>query len=353
MDNDNSENTPMGLSDTPLSMAEGLAALMGSEASTDEVEQAEDDSPLEASDDIIEDDVVQEQEEESDEEPETLEASDENSINEQTLELDGSEYDYLVGIKDWAEATGFTDIEQLRNGVMMQSKFTQNTQQHSAAVKAWEETTAVQTQELAQTLELAQAILHGEAASFDPVAMAELEENNPAAWQEQIKKYMTYTTRVKQVDEQIAKVTKEHQEAQLVIRDETIATQRILFRELVPEAADDAVAEQIDKDVAEYWVGIGGDPSILPNVIGAMELKVLYDAAKNSSVAKEVTKAKSKKAKKPGKRLLRGGTTKSSSEKQRASKKAAKQNLVSAGNSVESKQLGTDMIQQMIANGEL
>lgn len=353
MDNDNSENTPMGLSDSPLSMAEGLEALMGLEASTDEVEQAEDDSPLEASDDIIEDDVVQEQEEESDEEPETLEASDENSIDEQTLELDDSEYDYLVGIKDWAEATGFTDIEQLRNGVMMQSKFTQNTQEHSAAVKAWTDASAKQTQELAQSLELAQAILYGQAAEFDHAAMQELRVEDPQAYQDKLESYMEYTTRKTQVDEQIAKVTQEHQAAQEVTRKQTIVEQTALFQQMVPDAADPVKAEQISNSITEYWVANGYDPAMLNNVTGAVELKVLYDAAKNSSVAKEVTKAKSKKAKKPGKRLLRGGTTKSSSEKQRASKKAAKQNLVSAGNSVESKQLGTDMIQQMIANGEL
>lgn len=347
----NSENNPeMELSNTPLTTTEGADALMGILGSA-EVEQPEDDSPLEASDDIAEDIDDEENVVESDEEEVELEASDVVSVDEQTIELEDDDYDYLVGIKSWADEGGFTDIENLKAGVLRQSDYTQKTQEHATTVKDWTEVHAQKTQELGQTLELVQGMLYGQAAEFDPVAMQALKLEDPHAYQEKVEAYMEYTARKTQVDEEIARVTQEHQAQQEVVKQQTVVEQTTLFQQMVPDAADPVKAQQINKDISEYWVGIGGDITMLDGITGAMELKVLYDAAKGASVGKEVAKAKAKAPKKAGKRLLRGGSPKSNSEKQKASRKAAKENLVNAKTSQQSKQLGEDLILQML-NGE-
>ena len=346
----NSESTPMELSDTPLSQAEGLEALMGFGASSDELEQAPEDSPLEASDDIEQEDV--ESEEATEEEAEEVVEESASSEDEQAFELSDEEFEYFGGIKDWAEAQGFTDIEQLRSGVLMQSDYTQKTQEHANTVKEWTDNSAKQTQELGQALELAQAILYGEAASFEPAEMQALKESDPMAYEEKRDAFFDFQTKKTQVDAQIAKVTQEYQAQQDVIRQASIEENRVLFQQMVPDAIDPVKAGEIQKSIVDYWTGIGGDVQFLSNVTGAMELKVLYDAAQNTSVAKEVAGTKVSKAKK-GKRYIKSGSPKSKAQKATTSRKAKMEGLTTASTSQAAKKSGENLILDMLNSGEL
>jgi hypothetical protein len=346
------DSTPMELSETPLSMTEGLDALMGLEASVEEpeAEQAEEEGPSEDVEETPEDQSELEEEEEVVEEE--VEEDSQEDDSEQALELSDEDYTYLSGIKDWAEAQGFTDVEQLRSGVLMQSDYTQKTQEHARAVAEWSEQSAKQTQDLAQALELAQAVLYGQEASFDAAALQELKSTDPIAYEQKLEDYVSFQARKKEVDEQIAKATEEHNAQLGLQRAATIEEQSKLFVQMVPDAADPSKAADIQKTIADYWVGLGGEPEILNGITGAMELKVLYDAAKNTSLAKEVSKAKTKKPK-AAKRYIKSGSPQSKTEKKTASRKSKLDGLSKAKTTSEARKSGEDLIFDMLNNGEL
>ena len=124
------ENNLSGLSiNDPITETAGVEAVLGM-INPVQAGQVENDSVPEAEleEDFVEESVDDEVEETLDQtEDDELEESDEPEMS-GDIELDDSEYDYLVSAKEFLNENGLDDIDKIKSGILMQGDYTRKTQ---------------------------------------------------------------------------------------------------------------------------------------------------------------------------------------------------------------------------------
>ena len=152
------ENTPLEFSTIdPMTEAAGLEAVLGMINPKEDLGQVENDSVPEAEleEDFVEESVDDEVEETLDQtEDDELEESDEPEMS-GDIELDDSEYDYLVSAKEFLNENGLDDIEKIKSGILMQGDYTRKTQALADERKAFEANSKQSLEETTKLLQIA------------------------------------------------------------------------------------------------------------------------------------------------------------------------------------------------------
>ena len=339
---DENNSSELSLSD-PISQAAGIEAVLGM-INPKEVGQVENDSVPEA-------ELEEEFEEEclDDEVEETLDQTEDDELEESDepemsgdIELDDSEYDYLVSAKEFLNENGLDNIEKIKSGILMQGDYTRKTQALSDERKAFEAERNTSLEETARLLEVAQAMVYGQRPTHTTQELMALKESDPYAYEQALEAKVLYEQKESEINSVASKVAEQYQAQQAEQLQAQSAQQAELLVQLEPGFADQKIATEKVSVMTEYFKSIGGDPEMLNTVNDAIVLKVLHDAAMASKAQKQVAESKAPK-KKTSKTVIRKGTSKSRAEKQAAAEKAKRNNLYRKDGSI-SKQNAVDFI---------
>ena len=338
------ENNLSGLSiNDPITETAGVEAVLGM-INPVQSGQVENDSVPEAEleEDFLEESVDDEVEETLDQtEDDELEESDDPEMS-GDIELDDSEYDYLVSAKEFLNENGLDDIEKIKSGILMQGDYTRKTQALSDERKAFEAERNTSLEETARLLEVAQAMVYGQRPTHTTQELLALKESDPYAYEQALEARVLYEQKESEINGVASKVSEQYQAQQAEQLQAQSAQQAELLIQLEPGFADQNTATQKVNVMTEYFQSIGGNPEMLNTVNDAIVLKVLHDAAMASQSQKQVAESKAPK-KKTSKTVIRKGTSKGRAEKQAAAKKAKRQQAVQKDGSI-SQQAAVDLI---------
>ena len=338
------ENNLSGLSiNDPITETAGVEAVLGM-INPVQSGQVENDSVPEAEleEDFLEESVDDEVEETLDQtEDDELEESDDPEMS-GDIELDDSEYDYLVSAKEFLNENGLDDIEKIKSGILMQGDYTRKTQALSDERKAFETERNTSLEETARLLEVAQAMVYGQRPTHTTQELLALKESDPYAYEQALEARVLYEQKESEINGVASKVSEQYQAQQAEQLQAQSAQQAELLIQLEPGFADQNTATQKVNVMTEYFKSIGGNPEMLNTVNDAIVLKVLHDAAMASQSQKQVAESKAPK-KKTSKTVIRKGTSKGRAEKQAAAKKAKRQQAVQKDGSI-SQQAAVDLI---------
>ena len=338
------ENNLSGLSiNDPITETAGVEAVLGM-INPVQSGQVENDSVPEAEleEDFLEESVDDEVEETLDQtEDDELEESDDPEMS-GDIELDDSEYDYLVSAKEFLNENGLDDIEKIKSGILMQGDYTRKTQALSDERKAFEAERNTSLEETARLLEVAQAMVYGQRPTHTTQELLALKESDPYAYEQALEAKVLYEQKESEINGVASKVSEQYQAQQAEQLQAQSAQHAELLVQLEPGLADQKIATDKVGVMTEYFKSIGGDPEMLNTVNDAIVLKVLHDAAMASQSQKQVAESKAPK-KKTSKTVIRKGTSKGRAEKQAAAKKAKRQQAVQKDGSI-SQQAAVDLI---------
>ena len=338
------ENNLSGLSiNDPITETAGVEAVLGM-INPVQSGQVENDSVPEAEleEDFLEESVDDEVEETLDQtEDDELEESDDPEMS-GDIELDDSEYDYLVSAKEFLNENGLDDIEKIKSGILMQGDYTRKTQALSDERKSFEAERNTSLEETARLLEVAQAMVYGQRPTHTTQELLALKESDPYAYEQALEARVLYEQKESEINGVASKVSEQYQAQQAEQLQAQSAQQAELLIQLEPGFADQNTATQKVNVMTEYFQSIGGNPEMLNTVNDAIVLKVLHDAAMASQSQKQVAESKAPK-KKTSKTVIRKGTSKGRAEKQAAAKKAKRQQAVQKDGSI-SQQAAVDLI---------
>ena len=339
------ENNPLEFSTIdPMTEAAGLEAVLGMINPKEDLGQVENDSVPEAEleeefeEEYLEDEVEETLDQTEDDE---LEESDEPEMS-GDIELDDSEYDYLVSAKEFLNENGLDDIEKIKSGILMQGDYTRKTQALSDERKSFEAERNTSLEETARLLEVAQAMVYGQRPTHTTQELLALKESDPYAYEQALEARVLYEQKESEINGVASKVSEQYQAQQAEQLQAQSAQQAELLIQLEPGFADQNTATQKVNVMTEYFKSIGGNPEMLNTVNDAIVLKVLHDAAMASQSQKQVAESKAPK-KKTSKTVIRKGTSKGRAEKQAAAKKAKRQQAVQRDGSI-SQQAAVDLI---------
>jgi hypothetical protein len=342
------ENTPLEFSTIdPMTEAAGLEAVLGMINPKEDLGQVENDSVPEAKLEEFEEEYSEE--EFDDEVEETLDQTEDDELEESDepemsgdIELDDSEYDYLVSAKEFLNENGLDDIEKIKSGILMQGDYTRKTQALSDERKAFEAERNTSLEETARLLEVAQAMVYGQRPTHTTQELLALKESDPYAYEQALEAKVLYEQKESEINGVASKVSEQYQAQQAEQLQAQSAQQAELLIQLEPGFADQNTATQKVSVMTEYFKGIGGDPEMLNTVNDAIVLKVLHDAAMASQSQKQVAESKAPK-KKTSKTVIRKGTSKSRAEKQAAAQKAKVKKAIRSDGSLD-KESAVDLI---------
>ena len=342
------ENTPLEFSTIdPMTEAAGLEAVLGMINPKEDLGQVENDSVPEAELEEFEEEYSEE--EFDDEVEETLDQTEDDELEESDepemsgdIELDDSEYDYLVSAKEFLNENGLDDIEKIKSGILMQGDYTRKTQALSDERKSFEAERNTSLEETARLLEVAQAMVYGQRPTHTTQELLALKESDPYAYEQALEAKVLYEQKESEINGIASKVSEQYQ-AQLAEHSQAQSAQQAeLLIQLEPGFADQNTATQKVNVMTEYFKSVGGDPEMLNTVNDAIVLKVLHDAAMASQSQKQVAESKAPK-KKTSKTVIRKGTSKGRAEKQAAAKKARFKKAIRSDGSLD-KESAVDLI---------
>ena len=344
MSNTNENNSSELSINDPITETAGLEAILGMINPKEDLGEIENDSVPEAEleeefeEEYLEDEVEETLDQTEDDE---LEESDEPEMS-GDIELDDSEYDYLVSAKEFLNENGLDDIEKIKSGILMQGDYTRKTQALSDERKSFETERNTSLEETARLLEVAQAMVYGQRPTHTTQELLALKESDPYAYEQALEARVLYEQKESEINGVASKVSEQYQ-AQLEKHSQAQSAQQAeLLIQLEPGFADQNTATQKVNVMTEYFESIGGNPEMLNTVNDAIVLKVLHDAAMASQSQKQVAESKAPK-KKTSKTVIRKGTSKSRAEKQASAKRAKAQKAVQADGSI-SKESAVDLI---------
>ncbi len=318
--NDENNSSELSIND-PMTEAAGLEAVLGM-INPKETGQVENDSVPEAE---LEEDLEESYEEEVEETPdpiedEELEESDEVQLSDD-IELEDSEYDYLIAAKEFLNENGLDDIEKIKSGILMQGDYTRKTQALAEERKEFESGKIESLEQTAKLLETAQAMLYGEAPQYTTAELLSLKQTNPGVYEQALEQKILYEQKQIEINDLQQKTLEQYTAQQEEKQQIETQKQSELLLQKEPSFSDEKVAKQKVETMGKYLESIGEDPEILNTLTSASMIKVIHDAAMNSGSLKQVAEAKSTK-KKATKTVIRKGATKSRAQKQAAAQKA-------------------------------
>ena len=313
------ENNSTELStNDPLTETAGLEAVLGMINPKDG--QVNDESVTETETEEVTNELSEEEVETPVETEEVeLEVAD-DVIND--IELEDSEYEYLLSAKEFLNENGLDDIDKIKNGILMQGDYTRKTQSLAEEKKAFESERTQSLEKAAEVLEIAQAMVYGQQPKHTTQELLALKQSDPIAYEQALEAKILYEQKQTEIKDLTDKVATQYQEQQQVTTKAKLAEQSEILIGLEPGFADEKVASQKVEVMSDYLKGIGGDPAILNNVTDAIVIKVLHDAAMADKTQKQVSATKAPKKKTASKTVIRKGTSTSKAEKQVAAQKA-------------------------------
>ena len=338
------ENKPLEFSKiNPMSEADGLEAVLGM-INPKEIGQVENDSVPETTTEEVASELSEEEVEETPAQTEgdELEESDEVGYADD-IELDDSEYEYLVSAKEFLNENGLDDIDKIKSGILMQGDYTRKTQALSDERKAFETQQTQSLEKAAEMLEIAQAMVYGQKPTHTTQELLQLKESDPVAYEQALEARVLYEQKQSEIDSVAKQVTEQYSTQQAEQLQAQSTQQAELLVQLEPSFADQKVAQEKVSVMSEYFESVGGDPAVLNQVNDAIVLKVLHDAAMANATQKQVKASKAPQKKKTSKTVIRKGTSSSRAEKQAAAQKAKKSQLYKKDGSI-SKQNAVDFI---------
>ena len=339
---DENNSAELSIND-PISQTAGIEAVLGM-INPKEVGQVENESVTETTTEEVASELSEEEVEETPAQTEgdELEESDEVGYADD-IELDDSEYEYLVSAKEFLNENGLDDIDKIKSGILMQGDYTRKTQALSDERKAFETQQTQSLEKAAEMLEIAQAMVYGQKPTHTTQELLQLKESDPVAYEQALEARVLYEQKQSEIDS-VAKQVTEQYSAQQADQLQAQSTQQAeLLVQLEPSFADQKVAQEKVSVMSEYFESVGGDPSVLNQVNDAIVLKVLHDAAMANATQKQVKASKAPQKKKTSKTVIRKGTSSSRAEKQAAAQKAKKSQLYKKDGSI-SKQNAVDFI---------
>tara|TARA_Y100000816_G_scaffold275518_1_gene243821 strand:+ start:5318 stop:6343 length:1026 start_codon:yes stop_codon:yes gene_type:complete len=313
------ENNSTELStNNPLTETAGLEAVLGMINPKDG--QVDDESVTETETEEVTNELSEEEVETPVETEEVeLEVAD-DVIND--IELEDSEYEYLLSAKEFLNENGLDDIDKIKNGILMQGDYTRKTQALAEEKKAFESERTQSLEKAAEVLEIAQAMVYGQQPKHTTQELLALKQSDPIAYEQALEAKILYEQKQAEIKDLTDKVGTQYQEQQQATIQAKLAEQSEILIGLEPGFADEKVATEKVEVMSEYLKGIGGDPAILNNVTDAIVIKVLHDAAMADKTQKQVSATKAPKKKTASKTVIRKGTSTSKAEKQVAAQKA-------------------------------
>tara|TARA_Y100000361_G_scaffold10140_1_gene8129 strand:+ start:4460 stop:5485 length:1026 start_codon:yes stop_codon:yes gene_type:complete len=238
------------------------------------------------------------------------------------IELEDSEYEYLLSAKEFLNENGLDNIDKIKSGILMQGDYTRKTQALAEEKKAFESERTQSLEKAAEVLEIAQAMVYGEKPKHTTQELLALKQSDPIAYEQALEAKILYEQKQAEIKDLTDKVAAQYQQQQEATTQAKLAEQSEILIGLEPSFADEKLATEKVEMMSEYLKGIGGDPSVLNNVTDALVIKVLHDAAMADKTQKQVSASKAPKKKTASKTVIRKGTSASKAEKQVAAQKA-------------------------------
>ena len=339
---DENNSAELSIND-PISQTAGIEAVLGM-INPKEVGQVENESVTETTTEEVASELSEEEVEETPAQTEgdELEESDEVGYADD-IELDDSEYEYLVSAKEFLNENGLDDIDKIKSGILMQGDYTRKTQALSDERKAFETQQTQSLEKAAEMLEIAQAMVYGQKPTHTTQELLQLKESDPVAYEQALEARVLYEQKQSEIDSVAKQVTEQYSAQQAEQLQAQSTQQAELLVQLEPSFADQKVAQEKVSVMSEYFESVGGDPAVLNQVNDAIVLKVLHDAAMANATQKQVKASKAPQKKKTSKTVIRKGTSSSRAEKQAAAQKAKKSQLYKKDGSI-SKQNAVDFI---------
>ncbi len=339
---DENNSAELSIND-PISQTAGIEAVLGM-INPKEVGQVENESVTETTTEEVASELSEEEVEETPAQTEgdELEESDEVGYADD-IELDDSEYEYLVSAKEFLNENGLDDIDKIKSGILMQGDYTRKTQALSDERKAFETQQTQSLEKAAEMLEIAQAMVYGQKPTHTTQELLQLKESDPVAYEQALEARVLYEQKQSEIDSVAKQVTEQYSTQQAEQLQAQSTQQAELLVQLEPSFADQKVAQEKVSVMSEYFESVGGDPAVLNQVNDAIVLKVLHDAAMANATQKQVKASKAPQKKKTSKTVIRKGTSSSRAEKQAAAQKAKKSQLYKKDGSI-SKQNAVDFI---------
>ena len=339
---DENNSAELSIND-PISQTAGIEAVLGM-INPKEVGQVENESVTETTTEEVASELSEEEVEETPAQTEgdELEESDEVGYDDD-IELDDSEYEYLVSAKEFLNENGLDDIDEIKSGILMQGDYTRKTQALSDERKAFETQQTQSLEKAAEMLEIAQAMVYGQKPTHTTQELLQLKESDPVAYEQALEARVLYEQKQSEIDSVAKQVTEQYSTQQAEQLQAQSTQQAELLVQLEPSFADQKVAQEKVSVMSEYFESVGGDPAVLNQVNDAIVLKVLHDAAMANATQKQVKASKAPQKKKTSKTVIRKGTSSSRAEKQAAAQKAKKSQLYKKDGSI-SKQNAVDFI---------
>ena len=344
------ENNSTELSiNSPITEAAGVEAVLGM-INPKELGQVENDSVPETETEEVASELYEEEVEETPDliNDDELEESDETQSVDETnyaddIELEDSEYEYLINAKQFLNENGLDDIDKIKSGILMQGDYTRKTQALADERKAFEEKQTQSLEKAAEMLEIAQAMVYGQKPTHTTQELLQLKESDPIAYEQALEARVLYEQKQSEIDSVARQVTEQYQTQQAEQLQAQSAQQAEYLIQLEPSFADQKVAQEKVSVMSEYFESLGGDPKVLNTVNDAIVLKVLHDAAMANATQKQVKASKAPKKKQTSKTVLRKGTSQSKAEKQAMAKKKLVEKSIQKDGSI-SRQAAVDLI---------
>ena len=304
------------------------------EANADEVEVQEPESELEEVEDSEElqpeaTEVEEEDDEvegETDEAEEELEADDGTFIIESgdnKLELTEQDINGLLELKDLD--VPFAD---LKSNVLMQRDFTQKTQDLSTQRKTLEANVEEKLTALAETQEMAEAVLLGDLQQYQDVDWEKLREEDPYTFEDSFIKYQKASTRYQELQKSIETSYAGYNEQQAAKQQETLVEETELLKQVIPEAKSPSTWKPVQERISSYLSELGFPEGTLDSVVDHKYMQVLNQASLYNSI-KDTAKV-SEKVKKTT--VLRAGKPKTKKQTNKVARKQILEKAFESGN---------------------
>jgi hypothetical protein len=338
------ENNPLEFSKiNPMTEADGLEAVLGM-INPKEIGQVKNDSVPETTTEEVVSELSEEEVEETPVETEEVELDESNEVGyADDIELEDSEYEYLVSAKEFLNENGLDNIDKIKNGILMQGDYTRKTQALAEEKKAFESERTQSLEKAAEVLEIAQAMVYGQQPKHTTQELLALKQSDPIAYEQALEAKILYEQKQAEIKDLTDKVGAQYQEQQQATMQARLAEQSEILIGLEPGFADEKVATEKVEVMSEYLKGIGGDPAVLNNVTDAIVIKVLHDAAMADKTQKQVSATKAPKKKTASKTVIRKGTSASKAEKQAAAQRTKLKNATLKDGSLD-QQSAVDLI---------
>lgn len=272
-----------------------------SEQATEDSENTEEETATAEPPETSEEPEAEGDDPEAEEPPEEGEESDES--DDEGEEADDSEGDLVSFTHDGEEIS--VPLDELTRGYSGQRKVTEGFQQNAADRKALAEERQQLNDAANQVLNFAQTLQQQGYTPAPQMPPRQLASDDPFAYNEAIAQFHEEQAAYQQQQQQLQYVQQMQEQQEAAQTAQTVAEQRRILQERIPEFADEQKAKVLGQELEGYLADRGVSQEAMATVKDATSIEIVYKAMqfdKLQGAQKKVTQkaAKARPALKPG-----------------------------------------------------